>query len=117
VILDDTPTDRETQSRAALFSRKKCIEYPVLVLERYSGSRVLNINGHCGFTVEASRHSQTPLIGWDGPHCLNSVFDQVQDNLLYLCMRGVYLRKILLVFGGSNYGLSSKVVLNQRYTS
>jgi len=34
--------------------------------------------------------------------------------LLYLCVSGAYLRKVLLVFASTNYPLSLKVVVNQR---
>src|SRR6516164_11749482 len=113
MIFHYSPADRETESGTARFSRKKWLEYLILALGGYSGPRVLNINRDPGVTVEASHESQSPLIGRDQAHCLNSVFDQVQNDLLYLGMRCLYFRNVLIVFGGSNYSVNSKLILNQ----
>ena len=113
VIFNYSPADRETQSRAARFSRKKWLEYPILAVGGDSGPGVLNLNRNTRVAVEAGHQPQSPLIGRDQAHCLNSVFDQVQNNLLDLCMRGVYLRNVLLIFGGSGDSVDTKLILNR----
>jgi len=45
--------------------------------------------------VQGGRQPQIPFAGLGGAHCLNRVFDQVQDDLLYLRMRGMIFRKII----------------------
>jgi hypothetical protein len=84
VVFDHSKADSEPQSHSAEFCRKERIEYAFSILDRNSGTGVLDRQQYGRVTIEARREPQMSSFRGYGAHCVDSVFDKVQEYLLKL---------------------------------
>ncbi len=84
VPFDHSRTDSEPQSHPARFRREERIEYALSILDRNSGSGVLDRQQYGRVTVETRCDPQTSCFRGPGAHCVDRVFDEIQKYLLEL---------------------------------
>src|SRR4029078_2414710 len=105
--------DRQPESHPRFFGRKKWSEYSVSVFLAYSGASISDGKGNTRISIQASHHLQMSFAGRRGTHCFNRVFDQVQNDQLYLHPISRYLWKIVYIFGRNGFAVDLKLVPHQ----
>ena len=105
--------DGEPQSHTPRLCRKEWIEYALSILDWYSGSGVFDRQQYGRVTVETRYEPQTSCFGGHGVHCVDSVFDEVQEHLLDLRTIQMHLGKISFKLCSDQYFVDLKIMLQQ----
>jgi hypothetical protein len=113
VVFDHGKTDRESHSHTPGFRRKERIEYTLSILDRNSGPGVLDREHYRRVTVEPRCETQTSCFRCYGAHCIDSVFDEVQEHLLELRVIQMHFGKVVLKLGNDGHFVDLKIVLQQ----
>ena len=113
VIFYHVKTDRESQSCATGFCGKERIEYALPIPGRNSGPGVLDRDQYGRMTVETRREAQKSGSRGHGAHCLDSVLDEVQEDLLELRAIQGRLGKVVLKLSSNGHFVDLKIVLQQ----
>src|SRR5258705_7541901 len=95
VVFDHGKTDSEPHSHTAGFRRKERIEHALPILDRNSGSGVLDREQYGRVTVKTRREPHAACVRSHRAHRVDSVFKEVQEYLLELRAIQMHLGKVV----------------------
>src|SRR4029078_4565709 len=111
---DNRPANPQSHSNAVRFGREEPVEDAIHVLRLDAASRILDSNHQICWASCLSFSPPHVFAAVYGPHCFDSIHNQVQDDLLQLHAMGQYLGQFIVQMGADSDAMTVRLTMHQR---